>query len=67
MNVNGHCSDLGFVSIPHLDIEHDGYIPYDLNIGGGDDVEFSVCLDCGKIQRDFPIKDEQIFASLSDV
>ena len=30
--------------------EHQGYVPDDLGLGGSDDVEFTVCLDCGKIQ-----------------
>lgn len=33
-----------------------GYVPYDLNIGGGDYVEFILCLDCGQIQAKFPLK-----------
>jgi hypothetical protein len=35
--------------------EHDGYVPEDLGIGGGDYVQFSYCLDCGQIQGTFPL------------
>ena len=33
---------------------HD-YVPRDLGIGGGDDVHFDYCLDCGQIQGKFPL------------
>ena len=33
----------------------EGYVPENLNIGGGDYIEFTYCLQCGKIQGDFPI------------
>jgi hypothetical protein len=32
-----------------------GYVPDDLGIGGGDDVHFAYCLDCGQIQGTFPL------------
>ena len=32
-----------------------GYVPRDLGIGGGDDVQFDYCLDCGQIQGKFPL------------
>jgi hypothetical protein len=31
-----------------------GYVPDDLGIGGGDDVNFDYCLDCGRIRGNFP-------------
>ena len=37
-----------------------GYVPGDLGIGGGDYVEFDYCLDCGKIQGDFPLPQTEI-------
>jgi hypothetical protein len=33
----------------------DGYLPHDLGIGGGDDLEMSYCLECGQIQGKFPL------------
>lgn len=48
LEVMAHCSDRCVMSFNG--VEYDGYVPYDLNLGGGDDVEFTVCLDCGKIQ-----------------
>jgi hypothetical protein len=48
-----HCSDTCSVDLAgrHL---HD-YVPRDLGIGGGDDVQFDYCLDCGQIQGAFPL------------
>lgn len=58
-NVNGKCSDLSFTDIPHLDLEHDGYVP-SLGVGSGDYVEVSFCLDCGQIPNWKPVTDEMI-------
>ncbi len=57
-DVNAKCSDLCFVTYPD-GREHDGYVPGDLGIGGGDYVEFSLCLNCGQMQGTFPAKDEE--------
>jgi hypothetical protein len=32
-----------------------GCVPRDLGIGGGDDVHFDYCLNCGQIQRELPL------------
>jgi DNA-directed RNA polymerase subunit RPC12/RpoP len=34
----------------------DGYLPNIKNLGGGDDLEISVCLDCGQAQGDWPVE-----------
>lgn len=52
LKVNAKCSDMCFVQLDGE--EHVGYVPDDLGIGGGDYVNFEVCLNCGKIQGDFP-------------
>jgi len=39
------------------DKEFDGYFPRDLNLGGGDYVEASVCLECGQVQGSWPVDD----------
>lgn len=51
--VLAHCSDMCSVDFAghHLN----GYVPRDLGIGGGDDVQFDYCLDCGQIQGTFPL------------
>jgi len=53
ISVYGKTSDLCAVSIGEHD--HDGYVPSDMNIGGGDDLAFDFCADCGQIQGHFPL------------
>lgn len=57
-SVMAKCSDL--CAFNYLDIEHDGYVPEDVGIGGGDNVAFDYCLDCGRIQGEFPIPEHVI-------
>lgn len=52
-SVQSHASDCHSVRIG--DKEGRGYLPDDLGIGGGDDLEMSFCLDCGQIQGKFPL------------
>jgi len=52
-SVQSHCSDLCHIEIG--DKESNDYVPEDMGIGGGDDVEFDYCLDCGQIQGEFPL------------
>lgn len=52
-SVSGKCSDLGSFSI--RSIYHDGNMPGDVGIGGGDYIKFDYCLDCGQLQGDFPL------------
>lgn len=51
--VSGKTSDLCYVSVGEA--EHDDYVPHDMNIGGGDYLEFDLCLDCGQLQGEFPV------------
>lgn len=48
MKIDAKSSDLNFIEYGVA--EHQGYVPNDIGIGGGDYVRFSWCLDCGKIQ-----------------
>jgi len=48
LEVMAHCTDT--CAMNYKGVEHLGYPPFDLNLGGGDDIEYTVCLDCGKIQ-----------------
>lgn len=57
-NVGGKCSDLGLFE--YHGEEHDGYIPYNVGIGGGDYVELTYCLACGTIQGNFPISEDTV-------
>lgn len=53
LSVQSHASDMHSWSIG--DIENDGYLPTDLGIGGSDDCEFELCLDCGMLQGEWPL------------
>ena len=50
--IGAKCSDLCFISLGGKD--HDGYMPRDMGIGGGDYVEFELCLECGQVQGTWP-------------
>jgi hypothetical protein len=52
-SINAKCSDLCYIRIGQS--EHDGYVPDDMGIGGGDYINFDLCLECGKIQGKFPV------------
>ena len=51
--VLARCSDM--CSIDLAGKHRSGYVPRDLGVGGGDDVHFIYCLDCGQIQGTFPL------------
>ena len=38
----------------------EGYAPYGVHLGGGDYLEFDLCLECGKIQGEFPAIMEEL-------
>src|SRR5271170_1377660 len=56
--VTSKCSDLCHITL--ADREHDGYVPYGLNIGGGDYLEFDMCLDCGMHIGTFPVTEDAV-------
>jgi hypothetical protein len=65
--ISAKCSDLFFIKVNN-DEKHD-YVPYNLGIGGGDYVQFTYCLQCGKIQDNvddlqFPIPQEEVNKTL---
>ena len=53
LSVFAKCSDMCVVSMNGH--EKEGYVPRDLGIGGGDDVDFNLCLDCGQVEGVFPL------------
>jgi hypothetical protein len=60
VGISGKCSDM--CSVEYGTIERDGYVPSDLGIGGGDYISFSFCMDCGKLQKKFPLPPADIEA-----
>lgn len=62
--VSAKCSDCCGVNLG--DSTHDGYVPKDLGIGGGDYIDFSFCLDCGQLQGNFPLPPAEIEKDITD-
>jgi len=58
ISVSAKCSDLSTVEFGNK--EHNGYLPDDLGIGGGDYVEFDLCLNCGRVQGEWPLPESGI-------
>lgn len=56
--IGAKCSDC--CGMNYKNYNHDGYVPGDLGIGGGDYVEFKWCLECGQIQGEFPVADPEL-------
>lgn len=64
VSISGKCSDL--FNANYSDKELTDYVPNDMGIGGGDYIEFSYCLECGKIQGEFPIPDPEFSRLLTN-
>lgn len=61
--INAKCSDLFMAE--YKGYEYDGY-PLPLPISNGDSVEFSLCLNCGKVQDNFPFDDTEIINKIKE-
>lgn len=62
ISVSAKCSDLCVVR--YHDMDHEGYVPRGLGIGGGDYLEFDVCADCGRVKNFEPLTDSNIIEAL---
>ena len=59
VSIKAKCNDMFYCCSPDGK-EHDGYVDNQIvNIGSGDYIEFSVCLDCNNIQHDVRPKPEK--------
>jgi hypothetical protein len=58
IGVGAKCSDLFQAIDRRTGREKLGYVPKNLEIGGGDYIDFEYCMDCGRIQGQFPINDD---------
>ena len=61
--INAKCSDL--CTAQYNDFESNGYVPEGIGIGGGDYIDFEYCIQCGKIQGEFPIKENELPSELT--
>ena len=58
LNVNAKCNDC--CDVYYKDESLVGYVPRNLQIGGGDCIEFVLCMECGQVQGKFPIPEEEV-------
>lgn len=58
--ISGKTDDRCFVRLGNK--EKNGYAPDGMNVGGGDYLNFKLCLDCGKIQGKFPVAQTEMEA-----
>ena len=71
LTIQAKCSDLfsaTYVDDDGLTVEHDGYVPQGLGIGGfgGDYVEMTVDTDTGQIEGWKPLKKFQVLRAFQD-
>lgn len=52
-NISAKCDDRCSYGIGS--VTRHGYAPDDMGVGGGDYLDFDLCLDCGKVQGTFPV------------
>lgn len=64
VSVAAHCSDMCSVSINDKEVSS-GYVPYGIGIGGDDDVEFDLCLNCGQQQGTWPLPESKLESKLN--
>lgn len=64
IHINAHSSDLNFVTVPHLNLEKEGYLPHIEGVCGGDDVTIDICLDCGQVIGFVPMSNKEVKAAM---
>lgn len=68
--VSAKCSDCCYTRLVDDDgnilREQDGYVPHDLNIGGGDYVEFELDLETGEIVGFNPVSKEKALQAFDE-
>jgi len=57
LGVSGKTSDMCSMRLGAT--RHSDYVTYDLNLGGGDYLEFDLCLECGQLQGKWPVEDPE--------
>ena len=58
-HIVGHCVDSFYAEVGDNYL-YEGYVREDLGLGSGDDLRFAYCLNCGQIQRTFPLPISEI-------
>jgi hypothetical protein len=63
IEVSGKTSDCCYINYNNLELS--GYVPGNIGLGRDCDyINLVYCLDCGKIQGKFPIKEENVIKEL---
>lgn len=68
LGLSGKTADRCFVD--YKGREGDGYVPKIPNIGEhgyGDYIEMGICMECGKVQGNFPVSDSRIFKEIREM
>lgn len=60
LTTNSKSSDLNNFEYAGVESSPYSYVPYGLNIGGGDYIELEICLECGQLQGEWPAKDPEL-------
>lgn len=64
--VNSMARDCNYLSVPHLKLSHDGYLPRICPGFDGDGFRGAICLDCGRVQGKFPVSDASVEEALNE-
>ena len=56
LSVSAKCDDRVSLQCNQAEMDND-YLPDDCGIGGGDYIEFTLCLECGRVQGTWPLPD----------
>ena len=63
ISIGGKTSDMFDMSFG--DKEYNGYVPSNLFFGrGGDYFRLEICAECGQVQAEFPVSDNQIIKAI---
>jgi hypothetical protein len=57
-SIYGKCSDC--CNVEYKGCTHEGYVPDDFGIGGGDDISFEICLECGHVTGKWPLPEPEM-------
>lgn len=63
LGIKAKCDDR--CSVDFNAYQNHDYVPRDIGLGGGDYIEFDVCLNCGKVQGEFPLEDPEFAVEVS--
>lgn len=59
MEIYAKHNDLASMTVRHLHVRVDGYLPY-IGIFGGSELNLTVCMECGRLQKFKQITDDEI-------